>query len=89
MRWADTFTLSVTAEGRYVARLLISGAREDGWIRVMPPSVIFRPTSPAGDDDPGTLSVRADTVGIVGDSSFDFGTGTEEPSILEIDLIPG
>ncbi len=85
---SDTFTLVVDSIGRYTARLTPSGAREDGWIRVQPPSVIFRPTSPAAQDSPGSLTVRADTVGIVGDSMFDFGTGTEEPSILEIDLIP-
>ena len=84
----DTFTLDVDSLGRYTARLTPSGAREDGWIRVFPPSVVFRPTSPAGNDSPGTLTVQGDTVSIVGDSTFDFGGGTEEPSILEIDLIP-
>lgn len=84
----DTFTLVVDSVGRYTALLTPSGAREDGWVRVQPPSVIFRPTSPADDDSPGTLTVRGDTVNIAGDSSFDFGTGTEEPSTLEIDLIP-
>ena len=84
----DTFTLVVDSIGRYTAMLTPSGAREDGWIRVLPPSVIFRPTSPAAQDSPGSLTVRGDTVGIVGDSTFDFGTGAEEPSTLEIDLIP-
>ena len=84
----DTFSLDVDSLGRYTALLTPSGAREDGWVRVLPPSVIFRPTSPAGDDSPGTLTVLADTVRISGDSTFDFGTGAEEPSTLEIDLIP-
>lgn len=83
----DTFTLVVDSVGRYTALLTPSGAREDGWVRVLPPSVIFRPTSPADDDSPGTITVRGDTVGIVGDSSYDFGVG-EEPSTLEIDLVP-
>jgi len=83
----DTFTLEVDTAGRYTARLVITGAREDGWIRVEPPSVIFRPTNPPGEDDPGTLTVRGDTIELVGDSNYDFGNG-EEPSILEIDLVP-
>lgn len=83
----DTFTLEVDTVGRYIARLVLTGAREDGWIRVEPPSVIFRPTNPPGEDDPGILTVRGDTIELVGDSSYDFGNG-EEPSILEIHLIP-
>ena len=85
---SDTFTLVVDSIGRYTALLTPSGAREDGWVRVLPPSVIFRPTSPAGDDAPGTLTVLGDTVMIAGDSEFDFGTGSQEPSTLEYDLVP-
>lgn len=84
----DTFTLVVDSVGRYTALLTPSGAQEAGWVRVMPPSVIFRPTSPAGDDAPGSLTVQGDTITIVGDSQYDFGSGTLEPSTLEYDLIP-
>jgi len=84
----DTFTLDVDSLGRYTALLTPSGAREDGWVRVMPPSVIYRPTSPAGDDAPGTLTVKGDTVEIVGDSEYDFGSGVQEPTTLVYDLVP-
>lgn len=82
----DTFTLTVDSEGRYIASLLPANAIEQGWIQVQGPSVIFRPTSPPGDDDPATLLVVADTFVITGDSEFDFGAGME-PSILVIDLV--
>lgn len=83
---ADTFTLSVTSDGRYEAALILTGAMELGWIRVEPPAVTFRPTQPPGEDDPATLLVRGDTMVLTGDSEFNFGAGLE-PSILTLDLV--